>query len=160
MKKIAVALVALTVATPAVAQQASSFTGPRVGVEVGIADDDFLGTEETSWGLNAGYDADLGGAVVGATVSYTDVFGDDFDFRELSVGARLGSRVAANGLLYGSVAYSDLDVLGVSVDGVKFGVGGEFLMTDNIFMNLETRYGTYDLDVELYQTVIGVGFRF
>jgi outer membrane immunogenic protein len=161
MKKVTfAALVALAVSTPAVAQEASPFAGPRVGFELGLADDEFLGSSETSWGVNAGYDADVGGAVIGGTIAYTDVFGDDYDFRELAIGGRVGTRVLTNGLFYGSVAYSDLDVAGLSVDGAKFGVGAEFLMTDNVFVNLETRYGTYDYDVELYQTVVGVGVRF
>lgn len=160
MKKIAVALVALAVSTPAVAQEASTFTGPRVGVEIGLADEDFLGDEETSWGINAGYDADLGSVIVGGTVAYTDVFDDEADFRELAIGGRLGTQLAPNALLFGSVAYSDIDVAGLSVDGVKFGVGAEFGMTENVFVNFETRYGDYDYDLELYQTVIGVGYRF
>jgi len=139
---------------------AQDFTGPRVGVELGISDDSFLGSEETSWGVNAGYDFDLGKLVVGGTVGYTDVFGDDFDFRELSVGGKLGAKLTESALLYGTVAYSDIDVAGLSVDGARFGVGAEVNVTPNVFVNLETRYGTYDYDLELYQTVIGVGYRF
>lgn len=157
MKKLALALAALTVSTPVVAQD---FTGPRVGVEVGLVDDDFLGSEDVTWGLVAGYDVDLGQAIVGGTVSYTDLFDDDFGFRELSVGGRAGAKVAANALLYGSIAYSDVKVSNFSVDGVKFGVGAEMQMTPNVFVNIETRYGTYEADVDLYHTVVGVGYRF
>jgi len=157
MKKLALALVALAVTTPAAAQD---FAGPRVGVELGLADENFLGDAETTWGINAGYDVDLGNLIVGATVAYTDVFDDEFDFRELNVGGRVGAPVAANALLYGTLGYSDINVSNISVDGVRVGVGAEFGMTENVFVNLETRYGNYEQDIELYQTVIGLGYRF
>lgn len=157
MKRFALALAALTVSTPVVAQD---FTGPRVGVEVGLVDDDFLGSEEVSWGIVAGYDIDLGQAVVGGTIGYSDLFDDDFGYRELSIGGRAGMKLNPTTLIYGSVAYSDIDISNLSVDGVKFGLGGEFAVTPNVFVNVETRYGTYDFDTDLYQTVIGVGYRF
>ena len=67
MKKIVLAsLAALTFATPSFA---AGFSGPRVGATIGLADDDFLGTEVFTYGLNAGYDVDLGTAVVGGSVT-------------------------------------------------------------------------------------------
>jgi len=157
MKKLALAVAALTVATPAAAQD---FAGPRVGIELGLADEDFLGDAETTWGINAGYDVDLGNVIVGATVAYTDMFDDDFDFRELNVGGRVGTQMGKSALLYGTLGYSDINVSNISVDGVRVGVGAEFAMTKNVFVNLETRYGNYEQDIELYQTVIGLGYRF
>ncbi|RIV84448.1 porin family protein [Aurantiacibacter xanthus] len=164
MKSIAffAAAAATLIATPAFAQgTAASFTGPRVGVEIGVADDDFLGTEETTYGFNAGYDFDLGKVVLGATVNYTDVFdGDDIDFRELGVGARAGVKVDPSALLYATVGYSDISVSNLSVDGVKLGLGGEVALGQHLYANLETRYASYDFDIDVYQTVIGVGYRF
>lgn len=157
MKKLALALAALTVSTPAIAQD---FAGPRVGAEIGFTDDDFLGTEEFSWGINAGYDWDLGNLVVGGTVAYNDFFDDDADFREFSFGGRLGTKLDPATLVYVSGAYSDLDIGGADLDGLKIGLGAEFAVTRNVYVNLETRYGNYDYGLDLYQTVFGAGYRF
>lgn len=164
MKKIvcvaSAALLAVSAQT-AFAQEASTFSGPRIGVEIGIADDDFMGSEETSWGINGGYDADLGSFVLGGTVSYTGVFDDEgSDFKELGIGARAGLKAGSNALVYGTLGYSDIDVYGVSVDGVKGGLGLELASKSGFYGQIETRYGSYDYDIDLYQTVIGVGYRF
>lgn len=160
MKRISMisAVVLALSAAPAVA---NDFAGPRVGVEIGLTDDDFLGSAETSYGVNVGYDLDLGNSVVGVTGGYTSLFDNDFDLREFSVGGRAGLKVSPKTLAYGSVAYSNLDADNApgSLDGAKFGVGLEHSF-GNVYANLETRYGNYQYDVELYQTVIGVGYRF
>jgi len=161
---IAAAFAGVLAASPAMAQDeaAATFTGPRVGVELGVIDDDFLGTDDATYGINAGYDFDLGGAVVGVTGGYTGLFDDDgADLRELSLGGRIGAKVGARTLAYGTIGYSNLDAngLGGSVDGVKFGVGLEHSF-DNVYANVETRYGNYELGGELYQTAVGVGVRF
>lgn len=164
MKKIVIAASAAVLAMSAqnaFAQDASTFTGPRIGVEIGMADDDFLGSEETTWGVNAGYDADLGGFVLGGTVSYTGIFDDEgSDFEELGIGVRAGAKAGDNALVYATVGYSDIDVYGVGVDGVKLGLGIELASSGGFYGQLETRYGSYDYDIDLYQTVVGVGYRF
>lgn len=160
MKKIILAgILAATTATPALAQE---FTGPRVGVELGLLDDDFLGSDEVSYGVLAGYDFDAGPAIVGAAVSYTGLFDDDGDdVRDITVAGRVGAKLTPRSLLYGSVGYSNLDFDGLpgSLDGVKFGVGLEYAFT-NVYANVETRYADYEAGLETYQTVVGVGFRF
>jgi outer membrane immunogenic protein len=167
VKKIVLAtvLAAAATATPALAQDAvvaGEFTGPRVGVELGLIDDDFLGSDETSYGVLAGYDFDAGNVIVGGAVSYTGLFDDDgADFRDITVSGRVGAKLAPRTLAYASAGYSNLDFDGLpgSVDGVKFGLGLEQSF-GNVYANVETRYGNYEAGLELYQTVIGVGFRF
>jgi outer membrane immunogenic protein len=143
---------AMAAATPAMAQApvAGVFTGARVGAEVGLLDDDFLGDDEGTYGVLAGYDFDAGNLIAGAAVSYTGLFDDDgADLRDITVSGRLGT-----------AGYSNLDADGVkSIDGVKFGLGLEQSF-GRIYGNVETRYANYEAGVETYQTVIGVGFRF
>ena len=154
----AVAIAAAFAVNPACAQDGS---GARIGVELGVLDDDFLGTDEVSYGFLAGYDFDLGGAVAGPLVGYTAAFDDEFDTRELSIGGRIGTKLDTASLFYGAVSYSniDADYVAGSVDGVKFGLGFEKDF-GGFYANVETRYGTYDYDLELYQTLVGAGVKF
>lgn len=161
---IAAAFAGVLAASPAMAQDeaADTFTGARVGVELGVSDDDAFGTDSGTYGFNAGYDFDLGGAVVGVTAGYTDAFDDDnFGVRELSLSGRIGGKVGAKTLIYGTAGYSNIDASGFpgSIDGAKIGIGVERSF-GNVYGNIETRYGNYELGLELYQTAIGVGVRF
>lgn len=161
MKRIlaVVAVATAVVATPALAQE---FQGARVGAEIGAVDDDFAGTDKASYGINAGYDFDLGTTVVGVTGSYTGLFDDDnTDLRDLTIAGRFGFKATPRTLVYGTAGYSNLDADNFpgSLDGVKVGLGVEQKF-GNLFANVETRYSNYEFGVELYQTVIGVGYRF
>lgn len=161
MKRILVAVAAVStlVAAPAFAQE---FSGPRVGVELGMIDDDFLGTADTSYGVNIGYDFDLGSSVLGLTGTYSGIFNDNgSDFRELGIGARAGFKAGETTLVYGTAGYSNIDndFVPGSLDGVKVGLGVEQSF-GNVFANVETRYGNYQAGVETYQTALGVGYRF
>ena len=157
------AALAATTATPAFAQDAApasdnAFTGARIGAEIGVADQDIFGTEAFSYGLEAGYDFDLGGAVAGLTVGVQDT---DDTGRELSAGGRLGAKVGDKALIYGAVAYSNLEVVDdFTIGGVRFGLGVEYAPAEHVYIKAEQRYATYSHDVDLWQTVLGVGFRF
>lgn len=161
MKRILIAAaLAATVATPAFAQDAapaSTFTGARVGLEIGVADDNIFGTEAFTYGAEAGYDFDLGGAVAGVTVGLQD---SDDTGRELSAGGRLGAKVGSNALIYGAAAYTNIKADDFKLDGVRFGLGVEVAPANNVYIKAEQRYANYELGAELWQTVLGVGFRF
>lgn len=165
MKRILIAAaLAATVATPALAQEAdtaaaeTTFTGPRIGAEIGVADDDIFGTEGFTYGIEAGYDFDLGGAIAGIQAGIQD---SDDTGRELSIGGRIGAPVSKNALIYGNVAYSNIEVFeDFEIDGVRFGLGLEIAPTKNVYVKAEQRYANYELGAELWQTVVGVGFRF
>lgn len=148
-------------ATPAFAQDAAapvaSFTGPRVGLDVGVADQDIFGTEAFTYGLEAGYDYDLGTAVIGATAEVQD---SDDTGRDLSAVARVGAKPAANLLVYALGGYTNLKVAGYTLDGYRLGGGVEFVPTQHVSVKLEQRYSNYELGAEVYQTVLGVGYRF
>ncbi len=146
------------VATPAMAQDAApTFTGPRVGVNVGFADDKIFGTDAFTYGADVGYDFAAGGAVLGITAEIED--SKDLT-RALALTARAGGRVGSNGLLYVAGGYSNLRAYGVSVDGFRVAVGGELALGSNAFVKLEQRYGNYEYGIDLHQSVIGAGFRF
>lgn len=183
-------LVAL--ATPAMAQSTggSTFTGPRIGVTGGYdvvgagssVDDDVNEDNEQSmdgfaYGVTAGYDFDLGGAVVGIEGEYTDSTAktefDDGDFegfgfgnvdagRDLYVGARVGAKVAPDALLYAKGGYTNakLNILSndgdtetdrdFKLDGWRVGAGAEYAVGRNTYVNLEYRYSNYeDANIEL-----------
>ncbi len=93
--------------------------------------------------------------------NYTGTFDDDGDLRELSIGGRIGKKFDGDKQLYGTVSYSniDADYFPGSINGVKFGIGFE---TDfgGFDGHVETRYGNYEAGAELYQTLIGGGFKF
>lgn len=151
-----IALAATAITSPALAQ------GAHVAAEIGVIDDDFLGTEDVSYGVTAGYDLALGGVVAGPVAGYTGLFDDNgSDFREYSIGGRVGVPLDAGTLFYGSVAYSNIDLDGLpgSVDGTKFGLGFEKSF-GGFFGRIETRYGDYEQGAELYQTVLGAGVKF
>ena len=162
-RSLTLALVASAfVATPALAQDtaaaaAHDFTGPRVGVNVGFADDSIFGTEAFTYGADVGYDIAAGGAVLGITAKIED--SKDIK-RELALTARAGARVGNSGLLYVAGGYSNIRVFGVNVDGYRLAVGGELGLGQNAYVKLEQRYGNYQYGLDLYQTMIGAGFRF
>lgn len=162
MKRI-FAVLAATSALISTSAFADDFSGPRVGVEVGLVDDEFAGSGDKSYAANVGYDYDLGSSVIGVTGTYSRLFNDgNTNFRELAISARGGMKVTPSTLLYATAGYSNLDAKNLpgSVDGGKWGLGLEQKFGQNLFANVETRYGNYAYGIELYQTVVGVGFRF
>ena len=155
---IALAATAL-VAAPAAAQDAAAptFTGPRVGVNVGFADDHIFGTESFTYGADVGYDFAVGGAVLGVTAEIED--SKDIT-RELALTGRAGARVGSHGLLYVAGGYSNIRVYGINVDGYRLAAGGELGLGKNAYVKLEQRYGNYQYGLDLWQSVIGAGVRF
>jgi outer membrane immunogenic protein len=155
---VALAATALS-ATPALAQDAAatSFSGPRVGVHVGFADDDLFGTEAFTYGAEVGYDFDAGGAVVGITAEIQD--SDDIS-RELALTGRVGAKLGSNALVYATGGYSNIRAYGENIDGFRIGGGVELGIGSKGFVKLEQRYGNYEYGIDLYQSLIGAGLRF
>ena len=92
MKKILTVAIAATAiaATPAAAQDSSRFQGGHVGVNAGFSDTDFVGFEEFNYGIEAGYNHDTGGAVIGISGELND--NNDIK-RELAAVLRAGGKV-------------------------------------------------------------------
>ena len=175
MKKVILtALATCVVSVPAYAQDDTSLGGAKMGVIAGY-DSVKLSLDGESgskgglvYGLTAGYDFDLGNAIVGveaeladSTVkeTVTDIIeaGDEASIsasRDLYVGARLGFAVGSNVVLYAKGGYtnvrvkaryadstgsiSDSDTLG----GYRLGAGAE-MVGDNNFARIEYRYSDY-----------------
>lgn len=125
MRKIVfAALLAGTVAAPAMAQNNAPFTGPRiegiVGWDRGQIED--AGHEDgVVYGVGVGYDVQMGGGVAGIEAEITDSSADVCDNdvfvaddrlcvgakRDIYVGGRFGAIVGANTLLYGKAGYTN-----------------------------------------------------
>ena len=139
-KYVLAALLAGTLATPALAQEASPFTGFRVEGIVGYdslrsgQQDDGVDTNDNqgdesidgiTFGVGAGYDFDAGGVVLGVEGEFTESTGDqDTDEtidginyragvatgRDLYIGGRIGVRAAPSTLVYGKAGYTNTSI--------------------------------------------------
>jgi outer membrane immunogenic protein len=185
MRKLVVAtlLAGTAVASPALAQDVGpTFTGPRVEailgydhVGAGSDVDNNNGRDDQSidgllYGVGAGYDVNLGSAVVGVEGEYTDSTAksdrfdltDQFGFgrvsqgRDLYIGARAGILANPNTLVYVKGGYTNtkLNVLAgdsdettdtaFKLDGWRIGGGVERAINQNTFAKVEYRYSKYD----------------
>ena len=159
LKKIALALVALVIATPAMA---ADFTGPRVEVTAGV--DDFRNVRDfndVTYGVAVGLDttAITDKVIVGVEASVDNVFNKQ---REIAGSVRLGYVVAPNVLVYGKAGYANLSdaFAGKNLDGVRVGGGLEIALTDNIYTGAEYRYSDLSNNVGKHQGLVKIGFRF
>ncbi|WP_062734346.1 outer membrane protein [Sphingobium abikonense] len=184
MRKLMVAtlLAGVGVTTPALAQDVGpTFTGPRVEailgydhVGAGSDVDNNNGRDDQSidgllYGIGAGYDVNLGSAVVGVEGEWTDSTAksdrydltDQFGFgrvsqgRDLYIGARAGILANPATLVYvkGGYTNSKLNVLAgntnettdrsFKLDGWRIGAGVERAINTNTFAKLEYRYSNY-----------------
>ena len=187
------ALFATAAASPALAQPAGNapFTGLRIEGLVGYdhVKNHGYGDNDVAYGLGAGYDMQMGRAVVGGEVEYMDsgAKGCETDFaaigdkicgsarRDLYAGARVGAEVSPGMLLYAKAGYTNARVAtrydGVTggpasfrdktdLDGVRVGAGAEYALSPNSFVKAEYRYSNYEKGVSRQQVLGGFGFRF
>lgn len=158
MKKIILASVAaLALATPAFAAETADFSGPRVSIAAGLADDDVVGDDAFAYGAEVGYDWNMNGVVLGLSAEIGDT---DETGRELGATARIGGVVGKNLLLYGLGGYSNLNAGGFNFEGIQVGAGAELALGKQAFVKYEHRYANYDAGVEFHQNLLGVGLRF
>ncbi|WP_150291865.1 outer membrane protein [Sphingobium estronivorans] len=185
MRKIMIAtlLAGGAVASPALAQEpAPTFTGPRVEAILGYDhigagssvdndnDRDDQSIDGLLYGVGAGYDVNLGSAVVGVEGEFTDSTAkssrrnltDQFGFgrvkqgRDLYIGARAGILANPQTLVYvkGGYTNSKLGVLAgdtnqvtdtsFKLDGWRIGAGVERAISANTFAKVEYRYSKYN----------------
>lgn len=172
------ALLASAVATPALAQERAPFTGPHVEVTGGwdrLTGKDGNGGHKDGfvYGVGAGYDAQVGGLILGVEGEVSDstnklrandvfVNGDSTRIkagRDLYIGARLGYAVAPATLLYVKGGYTNArlsnrynDGAGgfsndhVNADGYRLGAGVEQkfnVFGPGGFVKAEYRYSNY-----------------
>ncbi len=159
----ALAATAVFAATPAMAGNAASFDGFRVGATAGY--DDVTGAIDAN---DVVYGADLGvdfavsdNVVFGVEGTVTNVFEDS---RTLGVGARLGYAVNENLLPYVRAGYSNYrDVTNLrqeNLDGLTVGGGLEYTVTNNTYIKAEYRYSDFENGVGNHGALVGVGIRF
>lgn len=176
-------LVAL--ATPAMAQSTedSPFNGPRIGVIGGYDqtgagssiddennDENDQSIEGFGYGVEAGYDIDTGGAVIGVEAEYMESTADtefdagDFESfglgavdanRDIYVGLRAGAKVTPNTLIYAKGGYTNakFDLTStdgenefsqdIDTDGYRLGAGVEYAMGSGMYVKGEYRYSNY-----------------
>lgn len=192
MKKfILAALAATAMATPALAQDAAPFTGFRLEGLVGYDNvkGNGGGRDGVAYGLGAGYDFQMGGAVLGIEGEAMDssAKGCETNFiaatdricanakRDLYAGARIGVAVTPSTLLYAKGGYTNAR-LGVNytdtatpannfatrtnLDGFRVGGGVEQKFGQNLYAKAEYRYSNYEQGISRHQVLGGLGFRF
>lgn len=189
MRILLAALLATAAASPALAQDRAPFTGFRVEGLVGLdrvqsnsGHDDALG-----YGVGAGYDMQMGGALIGVEGEYSDSNNRSCAGaatvadprlcvkagRDLYAGARIGTVVGGRTLLYAKAGYTNAQAKLTSndgtgqitldktnLDGVRVGGGAEVALSHNSFVKAEYRYSNYERGVERHQGMAGFGFRF
>jgi outer membrane immunogenic protein len=165
--------------TPALAQESAPFTGLHVeglvGYDILKAPDADIdnGADGLLYGINAGYDFQLGGVIAGIEGEVTGatsnqrgsdllLTGDSVRLktdRDLYVGARLGFAVAPSTMLYVKGGYTNARISaryndgtnpvindGVTLDGYRLGAGIEQkfnLFGPSGFVKAEYRYSNY-----------------
>lgn len=178
MKKIALALVALTAAaTPAFAQdEAAPFNGAHVSAVVGYdkLDLNTAGVENpdgVTYGVNFGYDLQHGNVLFGIEGEVTESSAElkagntvvASASRDLYAGGRLGY-VFGNTAVYAKAGYTNARIESTvgneNGDGFRVGGGVERKFGQNLFGKVEYRYSNYEADVERHQIVAGLGVRF
>lgn len=161
------AIAAAAFATPAIAQDAAPFTGPRAGVTMGY--DKIGGEEGFAYGVTAGYDLALAPRVTGGIeVSLGDTTVDDFALdvsRDLAASLRLGFVATPRVLAFGKVGYAttrfEVDGDGAGLEGVRFGGGLEFAATPSTYISAEYQRTEYEQNIGGRDAaMVGVGFRF
>jgi outer membrane immunogenic protein len=170
-------------AAPALAQDSEpNFTGLRVGILGGYdtvrpgssEDSDIEGDDQNVdgflYGVEAGYDLALGGALIGVEAEYSDSTGkvnvnssdpDFFGFgsvgagRDIYVGLRAGVLANPSTLIYAKGGYTNarLNILAndgttefednFELDGWRLGAGVEHAFGRNMYAKLEYRYSNY-----------------
>lgn len=169
------------IASPAAAQDVAenTFTGLWGGViggystsQAGDADieDDNESIDGFAYGVQLGYDIDVGSVVIGAEAEYADstsevdfAEGSGADFalgnvsagRDLYFGARIGAKVGPDAMIYAKGGYTNAKFNirasdGVTelnqdfdTDGYRIGAGAEYALSQNAFVKLEYRYSNY-----------------
>jgi outer membrane immunogenic protein len=163
----AAAAAVAAVSAPAFAQDAAPFTGPRAGVIAGY--DSVAEEEGFLYGVTAGYDiAVTPNITFGPEVSFSDTTSgaDGVEVsRDLAASVRLGYVLNPQFLLFGKVGYADtrFEALGTNVnfEGVRFGGGVEFALTNNAYISAEYQRSEYEDGFGGRDAgVVGVGFRF
>ena len=177
-------------ATPALAQTAVPFSGPRVEGIIGWDRTQVDGGHDDGalYGAGVGYDVRRGNNVFGIDGEISDSTAKECSGaglvadpevcakagRDLYIGGRVGT-VVNNGttLLYAKAGYTNArykltydngnssEVIDdTNLDGIRVGAGAEYAIGPNSFVKAEYRYSNYQDGISRHQALGGFGFRF
>ncbi|MET0365399.1 MAG: porin family protein [Sphingobium sp.] len=168
------AFAAASIVTPALAQsdldEATAFTGPRIGVTTGY--DKVQDHDGVTYGVAAGYDLPVGtklraGVEVGLadSTAKTDTVKAS---RDLSASARLGYIVTPKIMPYAKVGYTSSRFedrtgsgAGAGFEGVRYGAGVEVAPTPRTYISAEYQRTEYEANIGGRDAaMVGVGLRF
>ena len=138
------------------------YGGLMYGREIG---NDAPKSQDNAFGGFAGYNFDMGGAVVGAEFSYNAVQDADLE-RAMHLKGRAGMPIG-DGLLYGTVGFARADVeAGGTAKGAVYGIGYDYNISENFIVGAEylrSQYrdvGAADEDIKSNTVTLRAGFRF
>ncbi|HEX7871386.1 MAG TPA: porin family protein [Sphingobium sp.] len=166
------AIAAATIATPALAQSddATAFTGPRIGVTSGY--DKVQDHDGVTYGVAAGYDLAVGNKLrAGVEVGLADSTAKTDTVkasRDLSASARLGYAVTPKLMPYAKVGYASSRFedrtgsgAGAGFEGVRYGAGVEVAPTPRTYISAEYQRTEYEANIGGRDAaMVGVGLRF
>lgn len=162
------AFAAACVTAPALAQDATSFTGPRAGITLGY--DDFQDHSGFSYGVDAGYDLALAPKIrAGVDVAFADsTTGSESTLdasRDLSASLRLGYVLQPQIMAFTKVGYAssrfESDGIGAAKEGVRYGGGLEYSVTPRTYISAEYQRTEYESGIGGRDAgLVGVGLRF
>jgi len=159
------------------------YDSPKVGDDLDEIDID-LGLDGVVYGLGLGYDFAVGpNLALGIDAEITEST-SDFEYeegadearlsvgRDLYVGGRVTTAISDNFNLYGKLGYTNVRVKSFATDGtdtesfsengdgIRAGIGGQFVLGGNSYVGAEYRYSNYEADVSRHQVVATLGVRF
>ena len=175
-----------SLAAPAFAQDVpvedAPFTGPRIEALAGYDHANGRGDSRDGivYGGAIGYDAQVGGVILGVDGEYTDATTRYCakTGRDLYAGGRIGYAISPVAMVYAKAGYTNASVKtryttattvnndSDKLDGYRVGAGIEYKMGSNAYVKGEYRYSNYAnpdafrYDLERHQVLAGVGYRF
>lgn len=175
----AAASAALLSATPALAQEATAVSGPRIEAVVGYDRVKVVGEKDGGalFGVGAGYDFAVGPAVsLGADVEATESTQKEGDpdiaqvkaGRDLYAGGRVTYAVSPTANLYVKGGYTNARFKATdgvvtdaaNFDGYRLGAGGQLTLTNKAYVGAEYRHSNYEQGLSRNQVALTVGTRF
>ncbi|MET0240123.1 MAG: porin family protein [Sphingobium sp.] len=160
-------------ATPAMAQtggdEATAFSGPRIGVTSGY--DKIQGRDGATYGVSAGYDLAVSPRIrAGVEVGLADSTAKTDDVvasRDLSASARVGYVLTPRVMPYAKVGYTSSRFedratdIGAGFEGVRYGAGVEVAPTPRTYVSAEYQRTEYEAGIGGRDAaMVGLGLRF